>query len=148
MTCSGKFSWSISSECTSPPTTTNSGINSPSLVARYRQVDFTRATCSGGEPVAVVGFSGMAALSQELLAQLYGRLRRSFRMILQIQIYLHRMNAADAFPVSRSVENAFVVGHDQPDMLASFFLVEADLLPHLGGRDLPHVENHQPKPGK
>ena len=45
----------------------------------------------------------------------------------------------------RAVENAFVVRHDQPDVLAFMLLVKAPGLSGLGGRHLAHIECHQPK---
>src|SRR5436190_288629 len=92
--------------------------------------------------------SNRPALSQKFLAQLLRRFRRPLGMILQVQIHLDWMNAANAIAIPRAVKHTFHVWHNKPNVLAALFRVKTHLLPRLDGRKPPDVENHKSEYGE
>ena len=79
-------------------------------------------------PSLVDGLEIIVAWQEEPPPELFGGFRRPLGMVLQIDIGLHRMDAAYSVDKFNSVEYAFVVGHNQPGVGSSGFFAETEFL--------------------
>ena len=77
-----------------------------------------------------VGFSNFTAPIQEL-PKLRCGLGSALGMILQVDIGLYGMNAADALPLARSLKHAVVIRNYQPKIRAAEFVPESESFQHF-----------------